>query len=84
VGVGLQIVELLAIFGAWVRNSRQGNMSKRKAVKTNLAGVYVWRNSETGRFSELRIVTPKKRPTSTSRAEIRRAVRETYAAQKTK
>jgi hypothetical protein len=59
-------------------------MSKRENLKTSVAGEYVWRNAKSGRISALKIAKPQKGPTSTSLAKIRRAVRETNAAIKTK
>jgi hypothetical protein len=65
------------------QKSNQGVMPKNKPIKSNLAGTYVWRDSKNGQFT-LKIIKPKKGPTSVSQAEIRRAVRDTYATRKAK
>jgi hypothetical protein len=58
-------------------------MSKHESIKTAHAGRYVWRDKD-GKIKEVDIVRSKKGPTSTSVAEIRRAVRDTNAARRKK
>jgi len=59
-------------------------MSKHEATRTNREGQYVWRDSKDGKIRGVEIVRPAKGPSSTSVAEIRRAIRETNAARKEK
>ena len=59
-------------------------MSKRDEKKSSTAGSYVWRDDKTGKLSKIDLRQPQGRPTSTTVTEIKRAIRETNAAQKPK
>jgi hypothetical protein len=58
-------------------------MSKRETQKAFRAGRFAWREDD-GRIREIQIVRPAKRPSSTSIAEIRRAIRDTHGTGKKK
>jgi hypothetical protein len=47
-------------------------------------GQYIWRDSRTGQFRGVEIIRPAKGPSTTSVAEIRRAIDKSNAAQKEK
>lgn len=59
-------------------------MSKSKLSRSSSEGRFVWRDTRDGKIRGVEIVRPAKGPSSTSVAEIRRAVRETNAARKAK
>jgi len=59
-------------------------LTKRDTSPARSGGRYVWRDSETGQFKEVRILKPAKGPSSTSAAAIRRAVKKVASRQKAK
>jgi hypothetical protein len=56
----------------------------KKSGRATDSGRYVTRRKASGAFTEVTIVSPKKGPTSVSLSEIRKAVRQSYAAQKSR
>jgi hypothetical protein len=59
-------------------------MSKDQTTKVSRQGRYLWRDEQTGRLKGVEIVRPAKGPSSTSVAEIRRAIDKSHAARKAK
>ncbi len=58
--------------------------TKRETPNIPREGRYEWRDAKTGKFVGVEIVRPAKGPSSTSVAEIRRAIDKSNAARKAK